>query len=327
MKTLLISSALALFANGALAEPGFQPVEIDAPHHGRAIEGAFWYPATGGSLEIYADNPVFQGFEVRKGGEIASGTYPLVLMSHGMGGGIRPMAWLAAGLAERGAIVVNVSHPGTTWADFDMDRGMAHWTRAQDLSAALDATMEAFPGQVDASRIMALGFSYGGWTALSLGGLRSDHAGFVETCQSGRFVECESFLASGVAEVTPEVWNADYSDPRVTHVFALDPGLVWGLERTDGLIDNVHLVGLGAGEDRLAAADFDASGLADLLPDARTTQIAPATHFTALPICKPAGAEILEAENDDPVCTDPDGADRAAIHARIIDLAAADLGL
>jgi len=32
-------------------------------------------------------------------------------------------------------------------------------------------------------------------------------------------------------------------------------------------------------------------------------------------------------ENDDPVCTDPEGSDRAEIHAEIIDLIAGEFGL
>ena len=50
-------------------------------------------------------------------------------------------------------------------------------------------------------------------------------------------------------------------------------------------------------------------------------------HFTALPLCKPAAEEILKEEGDDPVCTDPKGTDRAAVHATIINEIAGELGL
>jgi hypothetical protein len=39
------------------------------------------------------------------------------------------------------------------------------------------------------------------------------------------------------------------------------------------------------------------------------------------------GAVILEEENDDPVCTDPAGTDRAALHGEIIAAMTAQLGL
>ena len=46
-----------------------------------------------------------------------------------------------------------------------------------------------------------------------------------------------------------------------------------------------------------------------------------------MPLCKPDGAAILEAERDDPVCTDPAWTDRADVHGAIIDAIAARLGL
>ncbi|NBB98331.1 MAG: hypothetical protein GVY34_09205 [Alphaproteobacteria bacterium] len=60
------------------------------------------------------------------------------------------------------------------------------------------------------------------------------------------------------------------------------------------------------------------SGFAALVPDARLVEIAPAAHFSVRPRCSRHGAAILAEENDDPVCTDPDGADRATIHARVL---------
>ena len=77
----------------------------------------------------------------------------------------------------------------------------------------------------------------------------------------------------------------------------------------------------------MRATDFDASGLADLLPGATVDRHAPAIHFSALPLCKPMAEAILIEEGDDPVCTDPVGADRAAVHQAIIDRIAGDLGL
>jgi hypothetical protein len=53
----------------------------------------------------------------------------------------------------------------------------------------------------------------------------------------------------------------------------------------------------------------------------RIEVISPSTHFTAM------GVAILEAEMDDPVCTDPAGTDRKAVHERIIGLVAEHFGL
>ena len=180
---------------------------------------------------------------------------------------------------------------------------------------------------------MVAGFSYGGWTALSMGGVVGNHAAYVDHCDT---YEAQSSHCAGLAQAGVTVegiseisWNASYADPRVTHVTAIDPGLIWGLDRaaTADVIDNVRLIGLGQDADRLFATDFEQSGFDDLLPFAQIDTIAPAMHFTALPLCKPMAAAILLEEQDDPVCTDPAGTDRAAVHDAITSFMLRDLGL
>jgi predicted dienelactone hydrolase len=103
-----------------------------------------------------------------------------------MGGTARAQAWLGSALALRGAAVIAVNHPHSTWGDFDMSEGVNHWTRAADLSAALDALQAdaTFAGHIDTTRTMAAGFSFGGWTALSIGGVTGNHKGIVDTCKA-----------------------------------------------------------------------------------------------------------------------------------------------
>lgn len=337
MKTCAMILALAASASGAAAEPaGLRLGKYEMPHHGSEAAVAIWYPGAGGGKEtIYANSPVFQGVEASIGADIRPGQYPVVLFSHGMGGADRSQAWLASELAGRGAIVVMVNHPNSTWGDFDMSKGVKHWTRATDLSVALDtlAADPEFAGHIDTSRIMAAGFSYGGWTALSLGGMTGNLDGIVDACTAhiDRIEACDMLLSDAVSMQTEDAdsWNASYTDRRVTHVAAIDPGFVWGLEASNirALVPQMLLIGLGGAADRMLAADFDQSGLADLLPDARITRIDPAFHFTAMPLCTAEAEDILKERKDDPVCTDPPGTDRAAVHAVIIDAISDMLGL
>ncbi len=334
---IITLTALSLAASTAHADlAGYTPLVFDAPHHGRDVLGALWYPAQDdGRTFTFAENGVFHGVEVTEEASVQDGTFPVVLLSHGMGGNIRSLAWLASSLAERGAIVVSVNHPNSTWGDFDLKAGMEHGTRAQDLSVALDvlATDRQFGDHLDLSRVMAAGFSYGGWTALSLGGVTGDHAGYIAHCaeHGEASPHCDELMSAEIqlADADPELWNASYADPRVTHVAAIDPGLTWGLgaDAVDGVVSNITLIGLGDAADRMRATDYEASGFAARLPDATAITLAPAMHFSALPLCKPMGAAILAEEGDDPVCTDPEGTDRAAIHAAIIAQLAGDLGL
>jgi len=340
---LMIAAAVLAFPAMLAADtPGFRPILVEAPHHGRPLTGGQWYPAeAAGGATVIAENSVFHGVEVIEGAPMAGGPAPLVLLSHGLGGHMRSMAWLAAGLAERGAVVVAVNHPNSTWGDFDLEAGMDHWTRSADLSLALDTVLadSLFAGRIDPDRIMVAGFSFGGWTALSMGGVIGRVEGYAAHCDvyaahdshsQELASHCQELACGGISLGDRAVaWDASWKDPRITHVAAIDPGMVWGLEQTDveELVQNVTLFGLGEGQDRLPATDFDASGFVGLVPHASVERLAPAFHFSMLPLCKPAGAALLKEENDDPVCTDPDGADRASLHQSVIDRIAIDLGL
>lgn len=337
MKLELTALAFIAVTTHALADTaGLQQTQLDLSQDGNLSNVSIWYPSGGGGDQIvFAENKVFEGVPAAVGAEVQAGRHPVVLFSHGMGGTDRAQAWLASGLASRGAIVIAVNHPNSTFGDFDMAQGVNHWTRVADLSAALDSLLAdpAFKDHVDPTRIMAAGFSYGGWTALSMGGMTGNLAGIVETCnaQIDTMEACDVLLSDAVRmqDIAPNVWDATYTDPRVTHVAAIDPGFVWGLNAANAaqLVPNVLMFGFGGGDDRMSATNFDDSGLASLLPAAQIVRIDPAFHFTAMPLCKPAGEDILKEENDDPVCTDPAGTDRAAVHANIVNAIAAELGL
>lgn len=337
MKIATATLALTLSATYACAEPaGLHMTTFHMPHHDAGTGASIWYPnGGGGEVTEIPGNAVFFGDEAAVGANVAEGVHPVVMFSHGYGGTIHAQRWLASTLAERGAIVVSVNHPNTSWGSFDLSEGVKHWTRAQDISAALDALLEdpAFAGHIDTSRIMAAGFSYGGWTALSLGGATLDHAAFLAFCEANPDTTnaCSAFLSEegNVQALDPDDWDARYADARITHVAAIEPAFVWGLDagHVAALPDNVTLIGFGEGEDRLRDTDFETSGFAALVPEARIERFVPGFHFTAMPVCKPAGAAILAEEGDDPVCTDPEGTDRAAVHRAIVDLIAGELAL
>lgn len=71
--------------------------------------------------------------------------------------------------------------------------------------------------------------------------------------------------------IEPEFWNRSNKDARITHVAAIEPGFIWGLQPANvaGLVSDTMMIGFGAGEDRMLATDFDASGLANRLPTAK----------------------------------------------------------
>lgn len=110
-----------------------------AHHGGSKMDYIVWYPADAGAQTVdFAGNAVWQPVQAAEDAPPKTGRYPVVLMSHGLGGHYRSLAWLASELAKAGAVVVAVNHPNSTVFDFDMQAGLAHWTRPQDLTAALD---------------------------------------------------------------------------------------------------------------------------------------------------------------------------------------------
>ena len=328
------TSVLADEAAGYKA--GYKSVSFPVDYSNQLESGAVWYPIQRGEpTSKIGENGVFYGTEVSEDAPLVMGTFPVVLLSHGLGGNIRTLSWLAAGLAERGVIVVSVNHPHSTTGDMDMRLGLNHWTRTQDLATALDklSADPQFKRHIDTTRIMAAGFSYGGWTALSLGGATGNLKGYAQHCAEvgDRSSHCKDIAKAGVSllDVDEASWNNTHRDARITSVAAIEPALLYGLkaENVKGLVKNVLLIGLGTGSDRLFATDFSASGsdFEALLPSAKIVSIAPAAHFSTLLTCKPTGVDILKSDGDDPVCTDPPGADRNAVHIQIIDAIASEL--
>ncbi|MDE0538667.1 MAG: hypothetical protein OXH94_08065, partial [Rhodospirillales bacterium] len=319
MKHLLAAGFLLLAVQAAAAEPaGFRSVAISAGHHGRDMSGALWYPSSGGGeANSYGENGVFFGTRVLDGAQMAEGPFPVILASHGLGGNIGALGWLTAGLAEAGALVISVNHPNSTTRDFNLQEGLKHWTRTQDLRAALDwlAAQPDLAARADFSRVYAVGYSAGGWTALALGGLRANLWGYAARCETAPPSpwQCADLTRRGadLTAYSPEDWDAGRKDDRIRAVAAIDPALTYGVGRVHArdLVERVLLIGLGNRETRLPATDFSAtgSGFVSHLPAAEIETMAPAAHFSALPACKPRGPAILAAEGDDPVCDDPPG--------------------
>jgi len=334
MALLMRATATAAFAADAV---GVANLEIPTAHHDRPMRMSVMFPAKGGVETVIGDNPVFFGTTLRDHAEPLPGKYPVILLSHGWGGNYARMAWLGAGLAARGAIVVAVNHPNSTTGDIQYQSALNHWTRVEDLSAALDYVLKdsEFAGIIDPARIYAAGFSYGGWTALSMAGLRGRRAGFEAYCKAAGDGSdfCRMLRKQGVdiAAIDAAKYEASYKDKRIAAVAAIEPGLTWDLTPSDvsDLDVPVLLIGLGQGKDRLEATDTSTTGnnFEALVPAARVEVIAPANHFTALGLCKAEGAALLAEENDDPVCTDPPGTDRKAVLEKIIALTAEHFNL
>ena len=120
-------------------------------------------------------------------------------------------------------------------------------------------------------------------------------------------------------------------EPGLKTVISVDPAFGYAMTTASlaAITARTLMINLGDEETQWAATDVGAKG-ADLLariPGARLARLSPAWHFSFLGICTAKGADLLRAENDDPVCDDPKGGDRAALHAKAIAEIADFLGL
>ncbi len=331
MKNLIAIMALCLA--GGMAEAGeiagYDRLTVEAKHRAAPMEGSIWYPlGTKTYRNVIGDNAVFVGTPAYVGAGVAEGRHPLVVLSHGSGGNMDSLSWFSSALANKGAIVLAVNHPGSTSGDSSPRRSIRFWERAADASAALD-TLLADPQLsrfVDTDRIYASGFSMGGLTALQLAGVRVSKAQYVEYCErmGERAPDCIFFAKGGVdlTALPEEAFQRSLRDERISGGMVIDPGLSWAFtqESVAGTDLPLQIFNLGGPEDRWLAVDMGPRGndVAAQFPQADYVEVAPANHFTFLAICKPAGAAILRDEEDDPVCDDPQDADREAVHDQII---------
>jgi len=328
MKRLALLAMLALPQAGPVAAdmlPGYDRFDLAADHRALPVAASIWYPAANPTYRApVGDGPIFDPTYAFIGPAIAEGEHPLVLLSHGSGGNADSLGWLTSGLVANGAIVLAVNHPGSTSGDSSPRRSTDLDARANDLTAALDMILAdpAFAPLIDPNRIGVVGFSLGGATALGLAGVRFDGAAQDTNCSTDPdAADCVFFRLGGVRFADYPGFEADARDRRISRAVIVDPGFGGAAdpETLQGALAGMTLINLGDA-DRLGAADVgpDGNDLANRLPDASYVEIAPANHFTFLGTCKLSAAALLEDDQDDPICTDPEGTNRAAVHAQLI---------
>ncbi|MCU0801812.1 MAG: hypothetical protein MUD11_08550 [Rhodobacteraceae bacterium] len=313
----------------AIAEPlpGFDWLAVDAPHRPRPLAAAVWYPA---GAETYpaaiGADAVFAGTMVQMGPAVAPGTYPLIILSHGSGGNIANLGWLAEGLVAQGAIVAGVNHPGATSGDSSPRQIPRVIDRTQDIAALLAALTAdpAFAGAIDQGQVTTIGFSLGGATVLAAGGAQFDLSAIARYCDSfgDDASECRFMARGGIdPHALPPEMAADMTVKGISRVIAVDPSFSHTFVPASlNRLPPAHLIRMGTQEVIPPARDIGPSGsnLAARIPGATLTTIAPAWHFSFLGLCLPTAGAILEAAGEDPICDDPAGADRAAVHAQVI---------
>ncbi|WP_061017629.1 alpha/beta hydrolase family protein [Vibrio splendidus] len=322
--THLLFIPLLLLCNSAVAfDVGFTQVTLtDDPN--RPLNTAIWYPTSDKSdTTLIGDNPAFIGTQVIRDGEVQSGTFPVVLLSHGYRGNWRNQNWLATKLASRGYIVAAADHPGTTSFDQSPKQAAKWWERPRDVSRILDYLLSEAPWKQSAiaDNVTAIGHSLGGWTVMQLAGAKIDRATFESECkQYNNPRTCGLAEELGLSKVqAKESNNKDLSDPRIQRVVSLDLGLARSF--SVGSLNRITVPTL------ILAAGIDIGDLPQTLESGYIAEHMPlnsrrykvyenATHFSFIQGCKPGAIAMLNEEvpGDGIICKDGIGTSRNQLH-------------
>jgi len=305
---------------------GVSDIRIEDREGGRNLDVYVWYPMTAtAEPALIGDSAVFRGFRAVRNGEIQDGRFPLVMLSHGLGGDRNNLSWLAVHLAANGNIVAAPNHPGTTRGDMLSPETHRPWERERDIRRVITFLTgnPRFGARINGGRIAVIGHSLGGNTAMALAGARFDVARFALDCDEyPGDRDCHWYLDNAIDRDPSSVAQVQQSlrDDRVGEVVALDAGFARGFTPESlaavtipvFLIESARRVGG-------RPAGLYSRNLAASLPPSTTTyqEIADARHFSFVTECKPSDFDILRVEGrgDEVVCIDGDGRDRAALHA------------
>lgn len=177
---------------------GFRVVDIPLKHRGKpgTLSFGVWYPTAEKSMpHAYAEYTRGK-IAMDAAPEPAGAPYPLLVFSHGYGGGGLGVVFLAEALAERGWIVAAPDHRDrhtivrlrtgrddrtSRWKLIRHAKQISKSTpkdrpkylyRPDELRAVLDAVpkVKPFRGLVDTRRVAVGGHSFGGYTALGVSG-------------------------------------------------------------------------------------------------------------------------------------------------------------
>jgi predicted dienelactone hydrolase len=140
-----------------------------------------WYPSA------EPERPTREGrttFDAARDALPLPGRHPLVVLSHGSGGSSMTHWETARYLARRGYVVLAIVHRDDNAFVSSGSSTLAVWqSRPKEMSAALDALLASrYAAVIDSTRIAAVGFSAGAYTALAVGGARASSRALDDYC-------------------------------------------------------------------------------------------------------------------------------------------------
>ncbi len=325
--SLLLAAGLLAASSVFAAEPvGTRVIDVPAPARSGTLSVTIWYPAaTAGTPVPSSKDKVFVETPALTDAPIAGSIFPLILISHGSGGAIANLDWLATRLAAAGFIVAGPNHPGTTRGNSTPLDTTKLWQRANDLSDVLTALTAdpAWIPHIDANHVGALGFSLGGHTVMAVAGVRVDREAYARYCEAEKAMADCVWFASGKVDlrsVDKTLFEQSNRDPRIRSVVAIDPSVVraFTTESLRAIDIPIHFINIGRPKTIPIAVRSD--DIAAEIPDADYQTVDGAVHLSFLAECRPKAANFLKSVGEtDPICEDAPGSPRtrAEIHVQM----------
>lgn len=164
----------------------------------------------------------------------------IAVISHGAFGSPLEMNWLGYALASQGWLVAGVAHYGESWVygreTIDPASVMRFWQRPQEVSLVIDHLSDSGFANLSlkTNKVVMLGHSSGGFTAMSLAGAklaegkaqaycRTEQAKVDKSC---RYIAQQSDKPLSAEQLTKlDQLQQRMFDDRISAVIALDPAL------------------------------------------------------------------------------------------------------
>ncbi|HZI25146.1 MAG TPA: alpha/beta fold hydrolase [Chryseolinea sp.] len=288
----------------------------------RKLVTEVWYPTTETAKE---ENQIpFIRMATARDAAISKGRFPLILFSHGTGGGRLTVEWFCAGLAANGFIVAAVDHFGNTFDNPIPIEFAKFWERPQDIRFILDRLLESdVASSVNINSIGMAGFSLGGYTSIAVAGAQMDYEALVAYTKTERGKkEADIPEMPGLISMLDQAeMHALFKkapplhDARIKSVFVMSPALGQGFPSKENFKNvSVPVYIVVAGNDQICPMETNAKHYAAQIRSAQCKVVGEkAGHYVFLNEAK----EGLKSEA--PVFfQDAAGVDRHAVHEQTL---------
>lgn len=253
----------------------------------------------------------------------------IAIISHGAFGSPRSMNWLGYALASQGWLVAGIAHYGESWVygteTIDPKTVTQFWNRPQDVSFTIDNLAEnrLFNISMKTDRILMLGHSSGGFTALATVGAKLEAGKSKAYCSSKKAIQDKGCLYTRQDQHKPisqKMINKighlqnKMQDDRIIAAIALDPALGYATSTQSLQNINVPVLVVGSVNNDFLPFTEHAKYFADNIKSASLVKIEQdAGHFIYIDQCD----SDIEA-NGVPICKDRSGVDRKAIQKQTL---------